>query len=225
MSLLLDARTVTVRDIVCRGTCKHRSPEECASATHLVFPYRGVYVRHVGRQDAVAEANQVLFFNDAEGYRISHPVEGGDACLSLGLSAPLLAELAPKEQVHGGDLPVFNEHRRRIDADVQALVARLRYGLLHNISDSLEAEDIAITLVRRALGERPMRATPGRQKLVERAKLVLSSDPARRWTLADIAAEVRVYGMSLLIFTSIAATSRRPWAPSGPRRARAPSSW
>jgi AraC-like DNA-binding protein len=28
--------------------------------------------------------------------------------------------------------------------------------------------------------------------LVERAKLVLSSDPARRWTLADIAAEVGV---------------------------------
>jgi AraC-like DNA-binding protein len=32
----------------------------------------------------------------------------------------------------------------------------------------------------------------GRQKLVDRAKLVLSSDPTRRWTLAEIAAEVGV---------------------------------
>ena len=31
----------------------------------LVFPYRGVYVRHLGSDQAVAEANQVLFFNGA----------------------------------------------------------------------------------------------------------------------------------------------------------------
>jgi AraC-like DNA-binding protein len=36
------------------------------------------------------------------------------------------------------------------------------------------------------------RASLGRQKLVDRAKLVLSSDLARRWSLADIAAEVGV---------------------------------
>ena len=35
-------------------------------------------------------------------------------------------------------------------------------------------------------------ASAGRQKLVDRAKLVLSTDPARRWTLAAIAAEVGV---------------------------------
>jgi len=35
-----------------------------------------VYVRHLGHDQAVAEANQVLFFNATEGYRISHPVRG-----------------------------------------------------------------------------------------------------------------------------------------------------
>jgi pimeloyl-ACP methyl ester carboxylesterase len=82
VQLLLDTKTVTLRDIVCRGECRHKSAEECAHATNLVFPYRGVYVRHVGRDDSVAEPNQVLFFNHAEGYRVSHPI-GGDACLSL----------------------------------------------------------------------------------------------------------------------------------------------
>jgi AraC-like DNA-binding protein len=45
------------------------------------------------------------------------------------------------------------------------------------------------------LGERTshtVRASVGRRKLVDRAKLVLSSDPARRWTLAEIAIEVGV---------------------------------
>src|ERR1041384_5345166 len=73
---LLKTKAVTLLDVACRGTCRHRSPEECASATHMVFPYRGVYVRHVGRSEAVAEANQVLFFNRGEGYQISHPVAG-----------------------------------------------------------------------------------------------------------------------------------------------------
>ena len=73
---LLKTPTVTVRDVCCRGNCKHMSAEECASAAHLVFPYRGVFMRHLGRDQAVAEANQVLFFNPTEGYRVSHPVTG-----------------------------------------------------------------------------------------------------------------------------------------------------
>src|SRR5882757_8854964 len=93
---VLETSTVAVWDVCCRGACRHQSAEECAGALHLVFPYRGVYVRHVGREQAVAEANQVLFFNAGEAYRISHPVAGGDACLSLTVGEELLREMAPK---------------------------------------------------------------------------------------------------------------------------------
>ena len=61
--------------------------------------------------------------------------------------------------------------------------------------ETLEAETLALTLVRRALGERTSHAaggSAGRQKLADRAKLVLAGDLARRWTLAEIAAEVGV---------------------------------
>ena len=75
---LLTTGTVTLWDVVCAGTCRHKSPEECASATHLVFPYRGIFVRTVGHAETVAEANQVLFFNEDEPYQVSHPVAGGD---------------------------------------------------------------------------------------------------------------------------------------------------
>lgn len=192
---LLDTGTVRVRDVVCSGQCRHRSEEECTSATHLVFPYRGVFVRHVGRNDAVAEANQLLFFNEAEAYRISHPVDGGDACLDLVVEEAQLLELVPKEQLRSGATPAFRRQRRRIDPRAQALVALLRHSLSRNIAETLEAETLALTLVRRSLGERTSHvagASPGRQKLVDRAKLVLSSDLSRRWTLAEIAAEVGV---------------------------------
>ena len=192
---LLDTGTVRVRDVVCSGECRHRSEEECTSATHLVFPYRGVFVRHVGRNDAVAEANQLLFFNEAEAYRISHPVDGGDACLDLVVEEAQLLELVPKEQLRSGATPAFRRQRRRIDPRAQALVALLRHSLSRNIAETLEAETLALTLVRRSLGERTSHvagASPGRQKLVDRAKLVLSSDLSRRWTLAEIAAEVGV---------------------------------
>jgi hypothetical protein len=92
---LLDTATVQIRDVVCGGECRHRSPEECSSSTSLVFPYRGVYVRHVGKHDAVAEPNQVLMFNAGESYQVSHPVAGGDACLSLNIDEDLLRELVP----------------------------------------------------------------------------------------------------------------------------------
>ena len=58
---LLSTPTVLVEDGLCSGACRHKTAEECTSVSHMVFPYRGVFVRHLGRDDAVAEANQVLF--------------------------------------------------------------------------------------------------------------------------------------------------------------------
>lgn len=194
-TLLLKTAIVRIRDVVCCGACRHKSAEECTDATHLVFPYRGVFVRHLGRDAAVAEANQVLFFNHAEAYRVSHPIEGGDACLDLVISEPLLSELAPNEQIRGSGAMSFRRQHLRIDARAQALAAVLRHGLRRNVAETLEAETLALTLVRRALGERTSHAagaSPGRQKLADRAKLVLSTDLGRRWTLAEIAAQVGV---------------------------------
>lgn len=190
---LLDTQTVAIRDIVCDGKCRHKSPEECPSTTYLVFPYRGVYIRHLGRNDAVAEANQVLLFNHSESYSISHPVRGGDACLSIAIREQILHELAPKEHLHDADGVTFRMQRLRIEPRAQMLVAQLRHRLMNKSVETLEAETLTLTLIRHALGERTSfvtRASYGRQKLVDRAKLVLSSELSRRWTLAEIAAAV-----------------------------------
>jgi AraC-like DNA-binding protein len=88
----------------------------------------------------------------------------------------------------------FRQQRLRIDARTQLLVALLRHSLREKIAEPLEAESLALTLVQRALGPRTTHAAAasvGRQRLVDRVKLVLASDVARRWTLAEVAAEVR----------------------------------
>ena len=191
---LLRTSTVTVSDVCCQGTCRRPSAEEYVAATQLVFPYRGVYVRHLGLDETVAEANQVLFFNATEGYRVSHPVPGGDSSLVLFMNQPLLQELTPAALLDKSAPLAFRRQRLRIDPRAQALVALLRHSLRQNTADTLEAESLALTLVQRALGPRTTHtpgASRGRQRLADRAKLVLASDPARRWTLAEIAAEVR----------------------------------
>ena len=192
---LLATDTVLIKDVACRGACKHKSAEECATATHMAFPYRGVYLHHVGRAETVAEANQVVFFNEDEPYRISHPVEGGDSSLSIKVSAAALLELAPPHYLQTKGRVAFNRSRLRIDARAQALTALLRHSLDRGVIEPLEAETLTLNLLRWALGERTSHAASGsigRQKLVDRAKLVLSSDLRRRWTLGEIAAQVGV---------------------------------
>lgn len=190
---LLDTGLVSLRDVHCRGECRLRSAEESVEATRLVFPYRGVYLRHVGTQQAVADANHVLLFNGGEGYQVSHPLDGGDASLVLGLAAPLLHELAPEAALRPGGDPCFHHQALGIDAQAQALVAQLRHALCNCRIEALEAESLALALAARSLGPRATRlprATRGRQRLVDRTKLLLASNLGRRRTLASIAAEV-----------------------------------
>lgn len=197
-TLLLDTGTVRVRNVRCRGSCRHRSAEECAAATHLVFPYRGIYTRHVGNDQAVADANHVLFFNAGQGYQVSHPIAGGDSSLDLALAEPVLRELAPAHLLNEHGPPGFRQQHLRIDPRAQALVALLRHTLQNGTIEPLEAESLLLTLVCRSLGprtsRRPMatyaRATYARQRLVDRVKVLLAGDLARRWTLQQIAAEI-----------------------------------
>jgi AraC-like DNA-binding protein len=190
---LLDTGVVAVKDVHCSGVCRHRSAEECAAATHLVFPYRGVYMRHVGGDQSVADANHVLFFNAGEGYQVSHPVTGGDDSLVLAVSQPLLRELAPAALAANGGEFKFRGQSLRIDPRAQALVALLRHSLRNGSIEPLEAESLALTLACRSLGPRTTRetgATHARQRLVDRAKVLLAGDLTRRWSLAEIAAEI-----------------------------------
>ncbi|KGM55775.1 AraC family transcriptional regulator [Lysobacter daejeonensis GH1-9] len=197
---LLATPLIEVRDVVCAGTCRHKGPVEQAGRTQLVFPYRGSYVRHADTGEAVADASQVLFFSAGEDYQVSHPNPGGDASLALTVDEQLLREIAPATLLYEGSPLRFRLPRLRIDPRAQVLVAMLRHALREGVAEPLEGESLALTLVHRALAPRATHeagASHGRQRLVDRAKLVLARDLARRWTLAEVAAEVGVSAVYL----------------------------
>src|SRR5262245_6652871 len=125
---LLQTELVSIRDVRCTGCRREPSDEESASAIHLVFPYRGLYVRHLAGDDAVAEMNQVLLFNAHEGYRVSHPVPGGDASLDVTVSDAVLHELTPRRLLREASCLAFRPQRLRIDPRAQALAALLRHS-------------------------------------------------------------------------------------------------
>ncbi|MBI3677333.1 MAG: helix-turn-helix transcriptional regulator [Proteobacteria bacterium] len=192
---LLATPTVRIRDVRCEGSRRHMGAEERAVRTYLVYPYRGIYVRHVGVDDSVAEPNQVLYFNAGESYRVSHPIAGGDSSFVVEPEESILRELAPKERLLDGEPLRFRIQRSRLDTRAQALAALLRHSLKTGVIEQLEAESLALTLIRRTLGPNTSReptGSSGHRKLVDRTKLVLSGDLSRRWALSDIAAEVGV---------------------------------
>jgi AraC family transcriptional regulator len=195
VQLLLQTPVVRVHDVRCPGGSAHRGDPETSTRTHLVFPYRGSYVRHVGDDASVADAGQVLLFNADEPYQVSHPHPGGDASLVLEIEDAMLRELSPPSLLHDGPGLRFRVQRLGIDPRAQALVALLRHSLREGTAEPLEGESLALVLASRALGTRTAHAAgagASRRHLVERTKLVLAGDLARRWTLAEIAAEVGV---------------------------------
>jgi AraC-like DNA-binding protein len=135
-----------------------------------------------------------LFFNAGEGYQVSHPIAGGDASLSLTLSERVLRELAPASLLGGREAIGFRVQLLGIDPRAQALVAVLRHSLSNGSVEPLEAESLALTLVCRSLGPRTAHetgATRPRRRLADRVKVLLAGDLSRRWSLAEIAGEIR----------------------------------
>ena len=60
---LLQSPIVKLHDTFCRGSCRLQSAEEHTKTTQLVYPYRGVYVRHIGDDPTVAEATKRMIVN------------------------------------------------------------------------------------------------------------------------------------------------------------------
>lgn len=188
---LLDTATVTVRDVHCLGSEPGRTPLELSATTQVVFPYRGVYVRHVGRDEIVAEPNQALFFNASDPYQVSHPVAGGDASIAIGVTEETFRELTPREILRYARHFAFEPKRVPLKGDVPAAVALLRLKLRRGHIDLLEAESLTLTALRSVLGTFDGKPTSSAgSRLVDRAKLLMASDVARRWSLADVASEV-----------------------------------
>jgi AraC-like DNA-binding protein len=190
---------VRIVDVRCRPSYCECGPEEFSDETEIVWPRSGVFVRHVGRRQIVANCNHVLFFRAGENYRVSHPVPGGDDCTSLAFDSAILAEAVSRFEPAARDRagsPVTLSHgpcRPEVALFLQSLRQRLRTGQV----ERLAVEESAIAVLDAVLdsaygvrGARPIhqpRTSAGVQhERVEAAKTYLSGRFRGRPTLAEI---------------------------------------
>jgi AraC-like DNA-binding protein len=187
-TVLFASPLLELADVRCRGSCRHRSPEECAHAAQLILPYRGAFLRHVGRRAVLADASQVLFFGAGQPHQVSHPVDGGDASLVLTLAPDTLAALADTGGVDAQG-ETFRRDRRTLSPATQLRRAAIAARLAQGEAGLLEAEVRLLDLAREALVESPApRRTPTRAtlQLVERTRLRLAQADGHRLSLAQI---------------------------------------
>ena len=192
---------VGVDDFRCRAHVETRGVEEPNPTHSIVFVRRGVFARADRGRTLVADANQILFFNEAQPYRYTHPVAGGDDCTIVTLEPATALALAERFDPGAGEHP--DTPFRVGHALSTPRIARLHLELLAGLRvapRSLASEEVLTELIDESLrsaharvGSRPVeRHGPAsrRRDMVESVKLVLNErfeDPPSLGELAVLA--------------------------------------
>jgi AraC-like DNA-binding protein len=149
---LSNSAGVQIHDVHCSEGCGGAGAEEMSERHEVVLPRRGVFVRHVGGRRLVADANHALFFKRGEAYRVSHPLDGGDACTVVSIEARRLCEICSVLDPRAADeecprLPDVV----RTSSQVDRLHRRLLLGLQQG-DGALAMEETVLELVATLLG-------------------------------------------------------------------------
>ncbi len=199
--LLYRSPTARVGDVRCRVHDPARGAEEASTCDTIVLPRAGVFVRHVRGQTVVGDANQVLFFQASEPYRVSHPVGCGDRCTSIALSRGALAELLTEHDPGAMDLRAgpFRHTHGPTDPRTDLRHRRLMRALPEAPGPDLAIDEEIVTLLDEVVAT-AYRAPPAaharadtaraHRDLAEAAKLVLAARFRERPVLDEVARAV-----------------------------------
>jgi AraC-like DNA-binding protein len=189
--VLINSGIALVEDWATQEVSLTRSAEDYSPKTQICFPYRGVFIWHVGGQDIVGDANQILFVPPGETFSLSQLHREGCAELIITPRSDVVAELVgnvDRSCVH----PLFRRRSRRADPVIQRASLRFRQLVCAGQLDELAADELLLELVVSALEgcHCDQALHPGTRRLVDRAKTFLGAywDSAVR--LKDIASAV-----------------------------------
>lgn len=163
---------------------------------HVVVPDTAVRLTPDGGESYVSTMNHVLVYDRDVEFRRDLISAEGDRCTFAIVSDALAAELGIDQPRRRG--------RPRLrhgwcNASVYALAQRVRAALERPDPDLLGVDEATLSVLRhavRAVGPAPSpRAARARtmrawREAVESVKAMLAAQPARRWTLAELAAAV-----------------------------------
>ncbi len=187
---LFDVSVGLVEDLGRRAARRDKSPEAFCSVFQVCLPYRGVFAWHVGGEDVIGDANQVLFVAGNESYRMSNPFPDGYGELIVTPRVDVLAELA---RMHGTPLsrhPLFRQRRARASRRIQLLRARFLHWARHAmVVDELRAEEVVLRILRATFDDTSAPATTCgavTARLIRRTKVFLEAELGNRILLEDI---------------------------------------
>jgi AraC family transcriptional regulator len=166
-----------------------RTPEEFCEVYQVCLPYRGVGVWHVGDDDVVADANQVLFVRGGESYRMSGPTDGGYAELILTPSIELLSELVDADEDELFENSLFRNRCGFANPVLQSFRSRfLHWAASTPDTYDLDAEELVIALLRAATRQESDTEACGvaTARLIRRTKCYLEEHLAEQIRLVDI---------------------------------------
>jgi len=208
---------ITIRDVRCRAHRSGPGGEEHSPRLSLVFPRRGVFVKHGVAGEVTADTLRIVPFVPGDGYRVSHPAAAGDDCTVFEYGDEVVTAAAQAAGWSGEpartlrSVPAFESPPALFH-----LMQRLRSGLARGHADRMTTEETALRLLAFALGRAapqrfrrlPASATRRRHaRLVEQARQAIAAHYAERLGLLDLA---RHLGVSPFHLTRVfrAATGR-----------------
>jgi AraC-like DNA-binding protein len=177
-TLLHQAPGVALFDFACGARRGDTGADEATTADLLVLPFHGHFEWRSGHAAHVASVNSALWCRQGQGYRVTHPVCGGDRCTVLAL-APAIA---PRTTMTACALPVT--------AKLHLTHTRLRRRLA-NAAEPLARDEVVLDFAAAALAivdpDRDGAATVMLRRQVRVAQEFLHLNVARRVDLAEIA--------------------------------------
>ena len=176
---LLDGGVALVEQMCFTGTPGSTAAAGFSPDFRVAFPYRGLLVWHVGRDDVVCDPNQVLFVTAGESYGMREPLPGGYGDLIITPELGVLTEIANAAEARLAAHPLFRRRSHRADPCLQRQVARLVHWATHGSNrDGLAAEEMVLDLLRSALAAEPPREQPSRSsaRLIGRTKEFLTAE-------------------------------------------------
>src|SRR5262249_13183400 len=112
-----------------KGTIGGRRPsaEDFSPEFQIALPYRGVFTWHVGGDEVICDANQILFVTGGEAFRVSGPPGSRYAELILTPTFSALSEMVERTGFDPHEHPLFRARSCRATPSVQGAAARLRH--------------------------------------------------------------------------------------------------
>lgn len=202
---LLELSVGVVEDLRCAGVSSQAGPQAFSPDCQVALPYRGLFIWHVGAEEIVGDPNQVVYVTGGEEYRVSRPFPDGYGEVIITPNHEVLCEIAGANDRPLGQHPLFRERSWPADPRIQSFRTRFLQWATRTAptSDALQAEELVLSLLRRALsrgGSRERMTAPSTKRLIRRTKEFLESNLSASIRLTEIA---RAVGASPAYLTDV----------------------